>query len=172
MRPENQPANLSEVVRNHPPKDVSDITAPLERLVAHRQVVFAAAYYLNVVCDYTLLQDRFGQVWVQRDEEMIIPSGARCVIVKTVRMEQPLEWLTFIHAKIRDACKFRIHPNIPYVIGFLALYEGVEAWRLDRTLIPLYLFNSVHHSGLILKPVNAWMIFRSKLNPLIVHISY
>lgn len=163
MKSFTQPTNLSIVVGQNPPPEIATIGNGFEHSIKVKHLVFAAARYLCDNYEYSLLQDRFGQVWVQKDAHMIVPNGARRIIVKTTQIKPPDDWLKLIQIKVHSRCNTKKYPRAPYAIGVLALYENVDPGHLQRSSIPLYLLDAPYRSRLVLKPVNAWMVFRSKL---------
>jgi len=93
---------------------------------------------------------------------MVVPVGGRRVLVNSLEYEQPLDWLQSIHNLIRIQCRGTIPPNVPYTIGVLAIYEGVNPASLLPNMIPIYLQTGPQNANLRLKPVNAWMVYRSR----------
>ncbi|KAF8249721.1 hypothetical protein K440DRAFT_660168 [Wilcoxina mikolae CBS 423.85] len=160
-RPNTQPANLSLIVRANPPPSLLSITDTFEYTVALRQVVFGAARFLSEEFQFEVLQDRSGNVWVQKADHMVVPVGGRRVLVNSLEYDQPLDWLHLILNQVRMQCRSTIPPNVPYTVGVLAIYEGVNPTSLLPSMIPIYLQTGPQSANLRLKPVNAWMVYRS-----------
>jgi hypothetical protein len=155
------PVNVSVVVRENPPTSVVGL-ADIDRTIFLRQHTFSAARYLFNDLGHTILQDRFGDIWTQKTNHMVIPIGGRRIIIKDGDSEVDLEWLRAIVIKVRGLSRRTIATNVPYAMGVLAIYEGCAPSEIPKDRIPSYLTTS---QPFRLKPVNAWMAFRSKYLP-------
>ncbi|CCX07902.1 Similar to mating type protein MAT1-1-1 [Tuber melanosporum]; acc. no. ADU56595 [Pyronema omphalodes CBS 100304] len=157
------PVNLSTVVEDAPPMAVTKFTDPFDYALAMRRAVYGAARYLDQEFNYAVLQDKMGRIWTQLTDNMIIPIGGRRIVVSALTYDQPQDWLDTIIREVRNKGRNSLNCNFPYAIGVLALYEGIAPSKFPESLIPLYL-QTGHGPNRVtphLKPINAWMAFRS-----------
>jgi hypothetical protein len=155
------PVNISVVVRENPPTSVAGV-ANIDCTILLRQHTFSVARYLINELGHTVLQDRFGEIWSQKTSYMVVPIGGRRIIIQDSNSEVDLEWLRAIVIKVRGLSRRTIATNVPYAMGVLAIYEGCAPSEIPKNRIPAYLSTS---QAFRLKPVNAWMAFRSKCLP-------
>jgi hypothetical protein len=152
------PVNVSVVVRENPPTSVAGLVNT-RRTIVLRQLTCSVASYLDSEFGHTVLQDRFGEIWSQKTDNMIVPLGGRRIDVKDSDYELDLDWRNTIVFKVRGLSRRTMAPKVPYNIGVLAIYEGCTPSRLPRNRIPPNLTARE-------RPINAWTAFRGKCLPL------
>jgi hypothetical protein len=151
------PVNVSVVVRENPSTSAVGLVDD-ELPIVLRQHTLSAARYLSNEFGHTLLQDRFGDIWTQKTDDVVIPIGGKLLRLKDGNLEVDLDWLQVILSKVRRISRRSIGTNVPYALNILAVYEGCRPSQLPRHMIPSHLQGN-------LEPMHGWKAFLGKCLP-------
>jgi len=159
-RPYTQPVNLTVIVEKFPPPEISAGISALSLAVYIHKSILCAARFLSEKFHFQIMQDKWGDYWVQKAFDIIVPIGGRRVFSIITDISHSIDWLDRIHMKVKGLCRSRISGDVPYATGVVALYEKLAPVDVLMSMIPSYLGAPDTRHLMELTPVTVWTLFR------------